>query len=117
MRKTYKHSHHISQGGSVYIHRSKIPIANILGLKNVLHAVSKKFGLLDVTIKVYNVVFFMFCKMRPSTIPNDLRQAIQRNLPYFGSWDDEYVFDNVYDLQEPYVRKYLQDLGLDYDKG
>ena len=67
MRKTYKFSHSISQGGSVYIHRTieKKKIRNKEILRQALRAVEKEFELIDVTIEIYDSIFFFFHKLKP----------------------------------------------------
>ena len=118
-RTLYKFSHSVAQGGNVYIHKTaqnKI-IENKSGLKNALDAVSKKFKLVDPTIKVYNTIFFFFFFVPKSLAPAKLIDSIQKNVSFFAQWDDDYVFTGVYDLQEKFIRKDLENFGFDFNKG
>ena len=118
-RTLYKFSSSVAQGGNVYIHKTaqnKI-IENKSGLRNALNAVSKKFKLVDPTITVYNTIFFFFFFVPNSLAPAKLIESIQKNISSFAQWDDEYVFDGVYDLQEKFIRKDLEKFGFDFDKG
>ena len=118
-RTLYKFSHSVAQGGNVYIHKtaqSEI-IENKLGLRNALEAVSKKFKLIDSTIKIYETIFFFFFHVPKALAPAALIESIQKNISSFAEWDNKYVFTGVYDLQEKYIRKDLDKFGFDYDKG
>jgi hypothetical protein len=68
-------------------------------------------------VKVYDTVFFLFCLPRPSTAPVQLIECIQRNIGSFAQWDKEYVWNGIYDPQEKYLRKDLENAGLDFDNG
>lgn len=118
MRKTYRFSHKVVQGGHLYAHKTVggTTIKNKQGLKNALNAVAKKFKLIDVTIKVYDSILFFFFLFR-GIKPIELIEKIQKNISNFGVWHKDYLFTTVYDLQEEYVRKDLEKLGFDYDKG
>ena len=83
----------------------------------MLNAISKKFELIDATIKVYDSIFFFFFMTKPLVSPKDLIEKIHSNLSSFGKWDKDYLYSTVYDLQEEYLRSYLKKLGFDYDKG
>lgn len=119
MRKTYKFSHSVFQGGFLYAH--KMPgnkkIENKDRLRNVLEEITTKFELLDATIKIYDSIFFLFFMHRPATKSTEIINAIQESIKPFGSWHQDYMYTTVYDLQEKYVRKDLEKLGFDYDKG
>ena len=55
--------------------------------------------------------------MKGTILKYALQNAVQRNMQSFGEWDKDYLFTGVYDLQEQYIRKDLENLGFDYDKG
>ena len=117
-RTLYKFSHSVAQGGNVYIHKATDKtIENKQGLRNALEAVSKKFKLIDSTIKIYETIFFLFFHIPKSLAPAALVESVQKNISSFAQWDKEYVFTGVYDLQEKYVRKDLKGWGYDYGKG
>ncbi len=100
----------------MYCHKSLNKIENKIGLKNALKAIAKKFELIDATVKVYDNVFFLFYLSRK--VSSDvLIKKILKNIYSFGEWDKDYIFTNVYDLQEKYVRKDLKEMGFDYEKG
>lgn len=119
MRKTYKFSHSVCQGGYLYAHKTakQESIKNKEGLKNCLQAIAKRFELIDVTIKVYDSIFFFFFMTKPLVKPIELIKSIQNNTSCFCLWDPNYLYTGVYDLQEQYVRKDLKKLDFDYDKG
>ena len=54
---------------------------------------------------------------KPSLVPQELIDSIQKNTASFASWDENYLWTGVYDLQEKYVREYLTKMGYEYDKG
>ena len=115
-RRLYKFSHSVAQGGYLYAHKtSGGAITNQEGLCNALNAIAKKFELIDVTIKIYDKIFFMFFMSKPSVAPQELIDGIQRNTASFAEWDEKYLWTGVYDLQENYLRKYLTKAGYDYD--
>lgn len=117
-RTLYKFSSSVAQGGNLYAHKVRHGIINNKdGLKNALNAISIKFKLIDPTAKVYDTIFFFFFHVPKSLAPASLIDSIQKNMQYFGEWDKDYLFTGVYDLQEKYVRKDLEKLGFDYDKG
>ena len=118
-RTLYKFSHSVAQGGWVYIHKAVTGelIKNKEGLRNVLKAVSTKCKLIDATIKIYDASFFFFFLEPKSIAPAKIIEAIHKNISSFANWDSEYTFTGVYDLQEKYIRKDLEEYGLDYDKG
>lgn len=119
MRKTYKFSHSVCQGGYLYAHKTAKGeiIENKEGLRNVLNAIANRYELIDVTIKIYDSIFFLFFMKRPSISPAEIIDSIQKNLAHFGLWDPGYIDTTVYDLQEGYVRKDMEKMGFDYDKG
>jgi|SRR3989344_4222264 len=119
MRKTYKFNHSVCQGGYLYTHKTLNGeiIKNKQGLKNVLDASSKKFHLIDVTIKIYDSNFFLFFMAKPSVHPLKVIESIQKHIDSFNKWDKKYIYTGVYDLQEEYIRKDLNKFGFDYDKG
>ena len=118
-RILYKFSHFTAKGGNVYIHKTlsgKI-IENKQGLRNALDAVSKKYDLIDMTIKIYDSILFFFFHIPKSLAPAVLIKSIKKNILPFSEWDEEYVFAGVYDLQEKFLRKDLEKFGYDYEKG
>jgi len=119
MRKTYKFSSCITNGGFLYAHKTADNqiIENKNGLKNALNKIAKEFELIDVTIKIYGSIFFFFFMMRPVIKTADIITSIHENISPFGLWNNEYIYSSVYDLQEEYVRKDLKKLGFDYNKG
>jgi len=46
-----------------------------------------------------------------------LIEFIQKNITSFAEWDENYLFTEVYDLQKNDLKKYLKNLGFEYDKG
>lgn len=118
-RIIYKYSSSVSKGGNVYIHKTVHDefIKNKEGLRNVLEAISKKHGLIDPTIKIYDKIFFLFFHIPKSLAPAELIDSILKNIAYFASWDEDYVFTGVYDLQEKFLRKDLEKFGYEYDEG
>lgn len=118
-RRLYKFSSSVVQGGYLYAHKTKDDdaIVNKDGFRNLLHAIAKKHELIDVTIKVYGKIFFLFFQTKPSLKPIDLINNIQEHIDFFGEWDNDYLWTGVYDLQEKYVREHLQKGGYDYDQG
>lgn len=118
-RILYKFSHSVSKGGNAYIHKTlsgKI-IKNKQGLRNYLNAISKKYNLIDPTIKVYDDMLFFFFHIPKSLAPAQLIECIGKNISLFADWDKEYVFTGVYDLQDKFLRKDLEKWGYDYEKG
>lgn len=118
-RRLYKFSSSVAQGGYLYAHKMKDAriIKNSEGLRNLLQAIAKKHELIDVTIKVYSKIFFLFFQSKPSLRAIDIINNIQEHIGLFGTWDNDYLWTGVYDLQERYVREYLQKGGYNYDKG
>ncbi|MFH1174645.1 MAG: hypothetical protein V1725_05910 [archaeon] len=117
-RRTYKFSHSTAQGGNLYAHKVKQgTIENKEGLKNALHAVSVRFKLIDPTVKVYDTIFLFFFHIPKALAPAELIDSIQKNTDAYADWDEEYLFTGVYDLQEKYIRKDLEQWELDYDQG
>ena len=117
-RRVYKFSHSVAQGGYLYAHKTKEgKISNKEGLRNLLNALAKKYELIEVTIKVYENIFFLFFQIKPSLKSADLIDNLQAHIDLFGLFDDTYILTGVYDLQEKYVRKDLERFGYDYDKG
>jgi hypothetical protein len=118
-RILYKFSSSTAKGGNAYIHKTlscKV-INNKQGLRNVLEAISKKYSLIDSTIKIYDTIFFFFFHIPKSLAAGELIETIKKNLPLFCEWDKEYIFTGVYDLQEKFLRKDLERWGYDYDEG
>jgi|SRR3989338_673102 len=116
-RKLYKFSHSVAQGGYLYAHKTSVGnIVNKEGLRNVLSAISKKYELIDVTIKVYDAIFLLFFMSKPSLVPQELIDIIQKNIASFANWDENYVWTGVYDLQEEYIKEYLTKVGYEYDQ-
>ncbi|MFH1916765.1 MAG: hypothetical protein ABIJ21_05855 [Nanoarchaeota archaeon] len=116
-RKIYKFSHSIGQGGFLYSHKIQIGrIQNKDGLRNMLQAVGKQFKLIDVTVKIYDDIFFFFFLFHTAR-PVDLINKLQEHLHEYGEFTSDYLYTTVYDLQEEYLRKDLKEYGFDYDKG
>lgn len=82
MRKTYKFSHSVGQGGSLYAHKTinNLKIKNKEALRNILRATANKFDLIDVTIKIYDSIFFFFFMMKPTIRPKELIETIHKNI-------------------------------------
>ena len=118
-RRLYKFSHSAAHGGYVYVHKSinNAVIKDKEGLRNTLQVIAKKYELIDVTIKVYGTIFFLFFQSKPSLVPQQLIDTIQAETVLFSTWDEDYVWTGVYDLQEKYVRQDLERWRYDYDKG
>lgn len=119
MRKTYKFNSCVCQGGYLYSHKTvggEI-INNKEGLRKNLNEIAKQFELIDVTIKIYDQIFFFFFMMKPKIVHNNLINALQDEITKFGSWGEKYVCSGISDLQEPYVRSKLSIWGFDYDQG
>lgn len=117
-RKLYKFSHSVCQGGFMFANKVlNGNIKNKEGLKIILNSVALKFESIDVTIKVYDNIFFVFFMTKPSIALGEVIESIQKVIVSFGSWDEEYLFQNVYDLQEKYIRKDLKKIGFNYDNG
>ena len=118
-RILYKFSSSTSKGGNAYIHKtiSGKSIENKEGLRNALNEISKKHGLIDPVVRIYDSIFFFFFHMPKSLAPADLIESISKNIPSFAGWDKDYVFTGVYDLQDKFLRKDLEEWGYDYEKG
>ena len=118
MRKTYKFSSGIYQGGFLYVHRTDFgsKITNKEELRNKLKLIAEKMKLIDVTIKIYDTTLFFFFTTS-SIAPIEVVYVIQKRIAYFAEWDKEYIFSSVYDLQEEYVRKDLERFGFKYNDG
>ncbi len=115
MRKTYRFSHSVAQGGLLYAHKGKIEDKD--KVREALHEVCDRLKLMDVTIKVYETALFLFFMMRPSLAQIEVISAIQKAISGLGSWEEEYMFIGVYDLQEEYVREELEKFGFEWEKG
>lgn len=118
-RVLYKFSHAVHQGGYVYGHKTRAGhiITNKAGLGNTLDAIVQQYGLIDTTIKIYDNVFFLFFMMKPSVAPQQIINSIQKNIASFSEWAEDYSYAGVYDLQERFIRKDLEQGGLDYEQG
>ena len=118
-RKLYKFSHSIHQGGYLYMHKTTHEglIRNREELRKALEETAKKFGLIDVTIKIYDNIFFLYFMMKPSIAPAKIIDSVQESITTLNSWHKDYLLTGVYDLQEEYVRKNLKEMGFDYDSG
>ena len=118
-RKLYKFSHSVHQGGYFYCHKTMNDetIQEKEGLRNALKAISVKYKLIDVTIKIYDKIFFFFFMTMQSLKPMELIESIHKNIGIFTKWDNDYLYNTVYDLQEKYLRIDLEKMGFDYDKG
>ena len=118
-RRIYKFSHSVARGGDLYAHKCQegSTITNKDELRNLLQAIAKRFELGDVTIKIYNTIFFLFFQMKLSLALQEIIDAVQEKITLFSKWDEDYVITGVEDLQERYLRKDLEKWGLDYDKG
>ena len=60
---------------------------------------------------------FFFFHLPKSLAPFRLIEFIQKNITSFAEWDENYLFTEVYDLQKNDLKKYLKNLGFEYDKG
>ncbi len=119
-RLLYKFSHSTHQGGYLYAHKTKDGhvIENKEGLRNALSAIVKQFDLIDTTIKIYDGIFFLFFMMKPSVVPQQVIDGIQKNIAPFSEWVDDYVYAGIYDLQERFIREDLRKKwGVDYERG
>lgn len=118
-RILYKFSHSVAEGGNVYIHKtlSGEIIKNKPELRNALDVLSKKYNLIDPTIKIYDTIFFLFFHMPKSLAPAEVIDSIQKTIGLFGKWHEDYLFSGVYNLQEQFVRKDIEKWGFDFDKG
>ena len=118
-RILYKFSHSAAKGGNAYIHKttSNSVISDKEGLRNALNEISKKHELIDPSIKIYDNIFFFFFHIPKSLAPAELIESINKNIPSFAEWDEDYVFTGVYDLQDKFLRKDLGEWGYDYEKG
>lgn len=118
-RKVYKFSHSVDQGGFLYSHKAKEgeKIADRDGLRNALTELAKQYELVDVTIKVYDNVFFLYFLPKPSLAPQTLIDTIQKTIRPFSSWAEECLWTGVYDLQENYLKKELEKWGFDCEQG
>ncbi|HIH11114.1 TPA: hypothetical protein HA241_02915 [Candidatus Woesearchaeota archaeon] len=117
-RMVYKFSHSVARGGYLYAHkcREENTITNKDGLRYLLQTIAKKYELIDVTIKVYDKIFFLFFQMKLSLAPQEIIDAVQEKITSFSEWDEDYVITGVDELQEKYLRKDLEKWGMDYDK-
>lgn len=118
-RILYTFSHSTAKGGNAYVHKTVVgkKIENKEGLRNYLNAISKKHGLIDPTIKIYDTIFFLFFHIPKSLASALLIESIGNELALFSEWDEDYVWTGIDDLQEKYLRKDLEKWGYDYDKG
>ena len=117
-RRLYKFSHGVSQGG--YMFANKIlteKIENKEKLREILNVIVEKYQLIDVTIKIYDKIFFIFYMMKPSISQGLIIDSIKAEINTLGNFDEEYIFTSVHDLQEKYVREDLKKFKFDYDKG
>ena len=112
-RKLYKFSHSISQGGIVYAHHGAFE--NKFGLRNALIALTKKIGLLDPTVKVYDTLFFIFFVTKPQHVPTKIIEEIHRVIEPFGKFSEQYLFNGIYDVQEEYLKKFLAKQGFEWE--
>ena len=114
MRKTYRFSSCVCQGEWLYSHKiaNDETISNKEELRIFLSEMTKKFELIDTTVKIYDQIFFFFFMMKPKTVPIELINAIQDGIVRFGNWDDKYVYTTIYDLKEYYLRKDLENGNL-----
>ena len=118
-RKTYRFSSSACEGGYLYIHKTADgeQIADKDGLRRALVLTGEQLGLIDVTVKIYNSLFFFFFMMKNNVKPITVIECIQEEINKFGKWHDGEFFGTAYDLQEAYIRRDLEKLGFDYDKG
>ncbi|MBI5390208.1 hypothetical protein HZB02_01860 [Candidatus Woesearchaeota archaeon] len=116
-RMIYKFSHSIAKGGNAYIHKtlSGMIIENKEWLRSYLDAIARKHKLIDQTIKIYNTIFFFFFHIPKSLAPAKLIEGISKDISLFAEWDEEYLFTGVYDLQEKFLRRDLEEWGYDYE--
>ena len=118
-RILYKFSHSTAKGGNAYIHKTLYgkSMEDKQGLRNCLNAISKRYNLIDSTIKIYDNIFFLFFHIPKSLAPAELIESIGKNISLFAEWDKDYAFTGVYDLQDKFLRKDFEQWGYDYEKG
>src|SRR3989338_4642648 len=75
-------------------------ITNKEELRDLLQTIAKRYELIDVTIKVYDTIFFLFFQMKLSLAPQEVIDAVQEKITLFSKWDEDYVITGVEDLQE-----------------
>jgi len=68
-------------------------------------------------LKFKKSIFLLFFHIPKSLAPAKLIESIQNNISSFAKRDKDYAYFGIYDLQEKYLRKDLEKLGYDYDKG
>ncbi len=117
-RKTYKFGSTTFQGGYLYAHKTVAgeTIKDREALRTALNALAAKMGLIDVTVKIYDAIFFLFFVAKPSLRPIDIIGQIQKSISSFGVWYEDYIYTGVDDLQEQHIRKQVAKWGYDYDE-
>lgn len=115
--KIYRFGSTTFQGGYLYVHRTANgeTIGDREALREALSVLAGKMGLIDVTIKIYGTIFFLFFVAKPSLRPIDIIRQIQACIPTFGTWDADYVYTGVDGVQEQHIRKELAKWGYEYD--
>ena len=118
-RAVYKFSHGVCQGGYLYGHKTKegFTIEDKEGLKKALSAVAERYGLMDVTIKAYDDVFFIFFMMRPSLAPQKIIDSIQKEIGQISEWPEDYIFNGISDLRKKSIEEELNKLGMKDEQG
>ena len=117
-RRLYKFGSCVMQGGFMYAHNTKdgLAIEGKEKLNDALLSIAKEFELVDVTVKVYDSIFFLFFMSKPSIAPQKIIDAIQNNIVDFSDWAEDYVCTGVDSLEEGHVREELKKWGFDYGK-
>jgi DNA-binding PadR family transcriptional regulator len=114
MRKTYRYSHSIGQGGFMFVQKSDKPIDKE-PLWKALQPAIEKCKLIDVTLKVHENVFFLFFAAPRGHSPQQVADEIRSAIAWLAWWDEEYLMVTVDDVQEESVKKELARLGITDD--
>ena len=101
----------------MYARKTDGAINDATALRMRLNAIAEKYKLIDVTIKIYDAIFFMFFQSKPSLVPQHLIDTLESEIMPFAEWDQDYLWTGVYDVQEKYVREYLEKHEFEYDEG
>lgn len=117
--KTYRFGSTTFQGGYLYAHRTvdEEVIKDGEALRTALSALAGKMELIDVTIKIYDAIFFLFFVAKPSLRPSDIIGQIQACIPAFGTWAADYIYTGVDGVQEQFMRIHLKNFGFRYEDG
>ena len=97
--------------------KEECEIKNKTELRNHLNSVIQQFELIDVTIKIYNSIFFLFFTFKPRMVLQQIIDTIVEKIKDTEELTKDNICTATYDLQEPYVRKELSEYGFNYDEG